>query len=311
MAKLHSGRFPNTLGRERAGRGGPWAGLTAGGADLIASDQCKLHEMQITLLILAAVLYAVCAALPTRQGRLISGVTAAAWLVHGAALALDLAMPERPRFGFAMMLSAALWLSVAAYWLENRNFSLDGLRRLVMPCACAAAALPLLFPGAVLQLQGRTPAYGWHIAVAILSYSTLTIAAFHAVLMALQESRLHARQGKGGWLTGALDQLPALLTMERLLFRLIGIGFVLLSLTVLSGVVFTEQVFGRVLKWDHKSVFALLSWLLFGALLVGRRWRGWRGKTALRFTLAGFATLVLAYVGSRFVMEVILHRGFA
>jgi ABC-type uncharacterized transport system permease subunit len=110
------------------------------------------------------------------------------------------------------------------------------------------------------------------------------------------------------WLGAAIDQLPALMTMERLLFRLIGIGFVLLSLTVLSGVVFSEQLFGQVLKWDHKTVFALLSWLLFGALLLGRRWKGWRGKTALRFTLAGFATLVLAYVGSRFVLEVVLHR---
>ena len=98
--------------------------------------------------------------------------------------------------------------------------------------------------------------------------------------------------------------------MEKLLFRLIGIGFVLLSLTVLSGIVFSEQLFGHALRWDHKNVFALLSWLLFAALLAGRRWRGWRGKTALRFTLAGFATLALAYVGSRFVFEVVLHRGF-
>ena len=118
----------------------------------------------------------------------------------------------------------------------------------------------------------------------MLAYSTLTIAAFHAVLMALQESRLHTRRAGGGWLAAALDQLPALLTMEKLLFRLIWIGFVLLSLTVLSGIVFSEQLFGRPLRWDHKSVFALLSWVLFAALLAGRRWRGWRGKTALRFT---------------------------
>ena len=99
--------------------------------------------------------------------------------------------------------------------------------------------------------------------------------------------------------------------MEKLLFRMIGIGFALLTLTVLSGVVFSEQLFGMAVKWDHKTVFALLSWLLFGALLAGRRWRGWRGKTALRFTLAGFATLLLAYVGSQFVLEVVLHRGLA
>jgi ABC-type uncharacterized transport system permease subunit len=208
------------------------------------------------------------------------------------------------------MLSAALWISVAAWWLENRNFALDGMRRMVMPCAAASSLLPPLFPGSLMPVEAQTPAFGWHVAVAVMAYSTLTIAAFHAVLMALQETRLHARSAKKGWLGAAIDQLPALLTMEKLLFRMIGIGFVLLSLTVLSGIVFSEQLFGRALRWDHKNVFALLSWLLFAALLAGRRWRGWRGKTALRFTLAGFATLALAYVGSRFVFEVVLHRGF-
>jgi ABC-type uncharacterized transport system permease subunit len=266
--------------------------------------------MQTSLFIAAALLYAVCALLPSRQRAAISGVTALAWLVHGASMWFDVNAPGSLRVGFAIMLSAALWISVAAYWFENRNFALDGLRRLVMPCASGAALLPALFPGTLMPLQGQTAASGWHIAVAVLAYSTLTIAAFHAVLMALQESRLHTRNASGGWLGGALDQLPALLTMEKLLFRLIWIGFVLLSLTVLSGIVFSEQLFGRALRWDHKSVFALLSWMLFAALLAGRRWRGWRGKTALRFTLAGFATLALAYVGSRFVLEVILHRGY-
>jgi len=267
--------------------------------------------MQNSFYIVAALLYAVCTVLPTRQGGPISAITAGAWLVHGAALWMDLIAPGTVRFGFALMISLALWVSVTAYWFENRNFALDGLRRLVMPCACAAAFLPVIFPGSVLQLQGRAPIFGWHIVVAILAYSTLTIAAFHAVLMALQESRLHTRNAQAGWFSGALDQLPALLTMEKLLFRLIWIGFVLLSLTVLSGLVFSEQLFGTALKWDHKSVFALLSWILFAALLAGRRWRGWRGKTALRFTLAGFATLVLAYVGSHFVLEVILKRTLA
>lgn len=267
--------------------------------------------MQTNFLLATALMYAACAVLPSRQGALISTLTAMAWLLHGAALWLVMLAPGSLRVGFATMISAALWVSVAAYWIENRNFALDGLRRLVMPCACAAAILPAVFPGSLFQLDGKAPAFGWHIAVAMLAYSTLTIAAFHAVLMALQEARLHTRAARAGWLSGALDQLPALLTMEKLLFRLIGIGFVLLSLTVLSGVVFSEQLFGAVLKWDHKSVFALLSWCLFAALLAGRRWRGWRGKTALRFTLAGFATLMLAYVGSRFVLEVLLHRGFA
>ncbi|AKU23881.1 cytochrome c biogenesis protein CcsA [Massilia sp. MB5] len=267
--------------------------------------------MQTYFLIAAALLYVVCAVLPARQATLIAAVTGLAWVLHGITLSFDVMEPGSLRIGFATMASSALWISVGAYWLENRNFQLDGLRRMVMPCAAISVALEALFPGALVSLEGRSGMLPWHIAIATLAYSTLTIAAFHAVLMALQESRLHTRSTRAGFLWAALDQLPALLTMEKLLFRMIGLGFMLLSLTVLSGVVFSEELFGRALKWDHKSVFTLLSWLLFASLLAGRHFRGWRGKTALSFTLAGFATLLLAYVGSRFVLEVVLHRGFA
>lgn len=269
--------------------------------------------MHTYLFVLAALLYAVCAFLPSRQRFAISAGTAAGWLLHGGALTVDMIAPGSLRIGFAIMLSATLWISVAAYWLENRNYSLDGLRVLVLPTAAVAVVLPVLFPGSVVPLQGKSALFPWHVAIAILAYSSLTIAAFHAVLMTLQESRLHAHPGstKGGWLPLAIDRLPPLLTMERLLFRLIGFGFAMLTLTVLSGVVFSEQLFGTAFKWDHKTLFTLMSWALFGSLLAGRVWRGWRGKTALRFTLTGFATLLLAYVGSRFVMEVVLHRGLA
>lgn len=269
--------------------------------------------MFIYLPILAAMLYAVGACLPIQRRGATSAATAVAWLLHGAALAADLVGSDSLRIGFASVLSATLWISVAAYWLENRNFTLDGLRVLVLPTAAVATLLPMAFPGVLVPLQGQSPLFPWHVAIAILAYSTLTIAAFHAVLMALQESRLHAPREMNGsrWLNAAIDRLPALLTMERLLFRLIGFGFALLTLTVLSGIVFSEHLFGKVMKWDHKTAFTLLSWILFGALLAGRMWRGWRGKMALRFTLGGFATLLLAYVGTRFVLEVVLHRGLA
>ena len=103
--------------------------------------------------------------------------------------------------------------------------------------------------------------------------------------------------------------LPPLLTLERLLFRLIGAAFVLLTLTLATGIIFSESLFGRPLRFDHKSVFAVVSWLTFAALLVGRHFYGWRGRTALRWTLAGFVLLLLAYIGSRFVLEVVLGRG--
>ena len=111
-----------------------------------------------------------------------------------------------------------------------------------------------------------------------------------------------------GVLSGPFARLPPLLTLERTLFRLIGVGFLLLTATIVSGGFFAEQVFGRALRFDHKTLFAVISWLIFAALLFGRYRYGWRGRTALRWVFAGFVALLLAYVGSRFVLEVILGR---
>ena len=268
--------------------------------------------MQTYLTILAAILYASCLFLPSRGKRLISLMIVLGWCAHGAALWLEISSPVGIRLGFAMMLSSALWISVLAYWLENWQLPLDGLRFLLLPGAAIQVMLPQFFPGQLISIAGKSILFPWHIAIAMLAYSTLTIAAFHAVLMALQEARLRNRTAlfSTGWVGAALERLPALLLMERILFRLVLIGFVLLSLTVISGLVFSKEIFGVAFKWDHKTIFTLLSWALFGVLLAGRKWRGWRGKTALSLTLSGFATLLLAYVGSRFVMEVILHRSF-
>jgi ABC-type uncharacterized transport system permease subunit len=97
--------------------------------------------------------------------------------------------------------------------------------------------------------------------------------------------------------------------METLLFRIIGAGFVLLTLALASGVLFSEEIFGKPMTFSHKTLFAWLSWIIFAALLAGRSTYGWRGRVAVRWTLAGFLTLVLAYVGSKFVLEVVLGRG--
>src|SRR5437667_617 len=129
-------------------------------------------------------------------------------------------------------------------------------------------------------------------------------AAILAPLMTLMERRLH-----GGALAGPLAALPPLLTMERLLFQILLAGFVFLTLTLATGIAFSETLFGRAMKFDHKTVFAVASWLIFAALLAGRYLYGWRGRVALRWTLVGFVALLLAYVGSRFVLEVILRRG--
>ena len=142
-----------------------------------------------------------------------------------------------------------------------------------------------------------------HVIVALLAYGLLTIAALHAVLLAALDRKLRT-----GNLPAALSGLPPLLTMETLLFRIIIAGFVLLSATVLSGLLFSEQLFGKPLTFTHKNVFTLISWTIFASLLVGRFLFGWRGRIALRWTLWGFGVLLVAYIGTRFVGEVLLGR---
>lgn len=231
---------------------------------------------------------------------------------HAGSLALPFLGSGHPlRFGFGPALSAAMWLSVALIWIESFGAPLLAIEMLVLPLAALTVWLPLAYPGSDVSALSGQPLFAPHLVVAMAGYSVLTIAALHAVLMAFAERALHGRGMRvdgGGWYGRWLGSLPPLLALERTLFRLIALGFVLLTLTVGSGILFGEETFGSALRWDHKTVFSLFAWLVFGILLLGRRLRGWRGRTALRMTLAGFALLLLAYAGSRFVLEVVLHR---
>ncbi|HEX7814355.1 cytochrome C assembly family protein [Dyella sp.] len=141
-----------------------------------------------------------------------------------------------------------------------------------------------------------------HVTVALVAFSVLSIAAVLAILLAFQERALRHRQF-GNWLRA----LPPLTLTETLLFRLIGAGFVLLSLTLLTGILFVDDLFGQHLV--HKTVLSIIAWLVFGVLLYGRWRHGWRGRRAVNLTLVGMGVLLLAFFGSKFVLEVILHRG--
>ena len=213
------------------------------------------------------------------------------------------------RFGFAPALSATFLVGILFLLFERPSVRLDALRVVVMPATGGAVLLPLAFPGVDFAAERAQPLFLPHLVCGTLAYGVLLLAAVHAALMGVAERALRgggaSRSSLGRW----LEQLPPLLVLERILFRFIGVGFVLLTLTALSGVIFSEETFGRPLTFDHKTVFTLISWALFAALLVGRRMWGWRGRTALRLTLAGFTLLLLAYVGTRFVLEVILGRG--
>lgn len=223
--------------------------------------------------------------------------------VHGFVLQGELFPAGAMHFGFGVAVSLMLWLTLLAYWIESFYARLEGLQTLMLPVASAASLLPILFPSQHILANVDSVTFRAHFVMAMLAYSLFTLAALHAVLMAVAERRLHSAR-----LSKALAALPPLLTMEALLFRLISVAFVLLTLTLASGIAFAENLFGQAFRLDHKTLFALTSWSLFAVLLVGRHVWGWRGRKALRLTLSGFAALLLAYVGSRFVLEVVLGR---
>ena len=225
--------------------------------------------------------------------------------------------PEGLRFGFAHVISISCWLVALVTWLESLQNPVVVLEAFFYPVAALAAIMPGWFTGSLMGVYINSVWFKLHLAIAIGAYGLMTIAAAHAVLMSFQEKHLHSpamRVAGPGSHTDSnafkhwLDKLPPLLVMERLLFRMVLLGFVFLTLTLISGVAFSEEWFHKAMRFDHKTVFAIISWLIFAALLLGRFVYGWRGKTALRWTMGGFVTLLLAYVGSRFVLEVILKR---
>lgn len=205
--------------------------------------------------------------------------------------------------GFAVSLSAVAALTVLVHAMAVWRYPLGGLVGFVMAMAAAALGLHGLMRDAMPIPHSDLPVFSAHLLMALTAYSLFTIAALHAVLMAVAEKHLHKPVPPK-----LVMGLPPLLTLERLLFHLIEAGFILLTLTLVSGVLFAETLFGVAFPFNHKTVFGIASWFIFAGLLVGRRFYGWRGRTAIYWTLAGFFTLLLAYVGVKFVLEVILHR---
>jgi len=224
--------------------------------------------------------------------------------MHAVLLARAMFEPDGLHLGVGNAVSAILWLTVLIYWAGNFFYRLDGLQSLVLPVAAVAALLPAVLPSVRPLPNTELVVFKVHLLIAMLAYSLFTIASLHVLLMALLERRLH-----DGGLPRVLQGLPPLLAMETLLFRIIWAGFILLTATLASGVLYSEELFGRAARFNHKTVFGVLSWVIFAALLGGRHVYGWRGRVAVRWTLTGFLMLVLAYVGSKFVLEVILGRG--
>jgi len=235
--------------------------------------------------------------------------------LHGYALQQSILLDQRLQLSWALALSTAVWLGMIVFWLESLIIRIDGLQLLLLPTGAASCLLVALFPKEQLIAHAADPALRIHLLVALSAYGLITIAALQALLMSAIDRRLHfpqlaANETKGlrVVLGRILDAQPPLLAQEQVLFRVIWVAFALLSFAVLSGSLISIATSGKWLRFDHKTIFTLLSWLTFGILLAGRYLRGWRGRLALRYTLVGFVLIVLSYTGSRFVIEVILQR---
>ncbi|MGH8751301.1 MAG: cytochrome C assembly family protein [Burkholderiales bacterium] len=224
-------------------------------------------------------------------------------LIHSVLLYQSTFTAAGINLGVGNACSAILWLAVLLYWLGSFVYNLEGLQALVLPLAAAGTLAPVILPTTHLLANTGMPAFQVHLLFSLLAYGLLTNAALHAVLMTLVERRLHH-----GALPALINTLPPLLTMETLLFRIIKAGFLLLTLVLISGILFSEELFHKPAQFTHKTLFAFISWGIFAALLAGRKIYGWRGRIAARWTLAGFSALILAYLGSKFVLEIILHR---
>lgn len=199
--------------------------------------------------------------------------------------------------------AAALVMLIAVLLLFAASFSkpVEKLGIFIFPLASIVVLLKMLFPDSIHVLKDTSWEMNAHIMISIAAYSLLNIAAVQAVFLAFQDWQLHHPQTHQFF-----RALPPLVTMESLLFQMIGAGGVFLTFSLLTGFLFIEDIFAQHLA--HKTVLSLLAWVVFAILLYGRVRHGWRGRTAIRWTLSGFLFLLLAYFGSKLVLEIILER---
>lgn len=223
-------------------------------------------------------------------------------VLHAALLYTGLWTDAGLNLALTPAFSLIAWVVATLYLVASLLRPVDNLGVLILPLTGLTLLIEWLWPGHMsLPLTSGVPAA--HIIVSVLAYSLLCLAAVQSLMLLMQERHLHGKH-PGGFMRA----LPPMQTMEGVMFQLIGLGFILLTLTVVSGLFFSEATFGRPFRLTHHIVLAVLAWVVYAILLVGR-WRlGWRGRQAIHWTLGGFALLLLGYFGSKFVLEVILNR---
>lgn len=234
------------------------------------------------------------------RGRFIAlGIVAV--VAHGVSAIGLIYTPHGIDLGIFRMLSLVFWFICLIGVLNNLRRPLDTALALLFPIAAISILIAYALRGPETHFEYLSVGVFSHIILSILAYSVLSLCALQALVLAVQERELKNRLRKD-----MLNALPPLQTMERMLFELLWVGFILLSLAILTGAIYVENFFAQHLV--HKTVFSLIAWFIFAGLLWGHQQLGWRGHTAVRWTLTGFAALVLAYFGTKLVLELILHR---
>ena len=194
------------------------------------------------------------------------------------------------------LISASITLLIL---FSSLRHPVEILSIIVMPLAVLIISLDIMQSSSHIIATGSSNGLLFHIMSSLIAYSILGLAAAYAVVLSIQNSLLHRHQ-PGGF----IRFLPPLKTMESMLFETITIGFVCLSISLLSGFIFLDNIFAQHLV--HKTALSIIAWIVFAILLFGHWFIGWRGRTAIRWTLGGFLSLMLAYFGSKFVLEVLL-----
>lgn len=256
--------------------------------------------MFLALSLLAAVVY-LASLLPLQQRRFATPTAAIAVAAHGLALMLSLLGEGALRIGVSEALSLVAWQSAALLWILSLRQPLAALRPVIYGLAAICAACAAFWPAPTSASAIADWRIQLHVVLSILSSGLLTLAVAQALVLAAQDRFLHRH--KDAWLQ---RNLPALQTMEALLFTMLSVGLFLLSLTLITGLLFIDNLFAQHLA--HKTVLSICAWVILAVLLWGR-WRfGWRGRTAIRWTIAGYSVLILAYFGSKIVLELLLGR---
>jgi len=220
-------------------------------------------------------------------------------LLHVGVLVSCTCDSEGIDLGVLKALSLSGLVTLLIVLVSSLRQPLENLLLPVLPLTMLGLAAQLAWPSAPQNMIGHQPALEIHIMLSILAYSLFTLAALQALLLANQHRALHARRP-----SAFAHILPPLEDMETLLFRMISAGFVLLTFALLTGFMYLENIFAQHLV--HKTVLSIISWAVFGALLIGRYSMGWRGQTAVRWTLSGYAVLLLGFIGSKIVLEWVL-----